>query len=792
MNSISIRALLIACVSFSQAFAATSLQRVRGYNHSFQNPANPWFNETHVAALKADGANLLRIHLFYDDAWGPFTTVWPQMRSVTVNMVQACKNQGVKAVVCFGFGPWETNGIAYGSPEMWARADLNSTYTQLWHEMVTDLAPVKDAVWGYDLLNEPHNSNWTLAPSQWRQLAIDMINAIHSVDPNAWCIYDVGPDPYYAAFIASPPQPLQTLPLTRVIYNTHMYRPHNFTHEDTSVSSPGTGTHRYPGTSSDYTDLRFTTTASKANLQTYLQVLRTFQTNYNVPIFIGEFSASAGAQLPDSATWLTDVISIFEQWNWSWDYHAFMDANCWNLDMFDTQRQSAVFNGFANNNPTDTDIVNEDAGRIPAVPSGLSATAASASQINLSWASSTGANSYNVKRATVSGGPYTTIASGVTSTSYNDAGRASGTTYYYVVSAVNGMGESANSAQASATTPNLNISVPNFGFETPVTSTFVYNPSGGSWTFSGHSGISANNSGFTSGNPNAPQGVQVAFLQTTCSVSQVVSGFTVGTVYRVVFAAAQRKFGTVGQTWNVAINGSLIGSFAPPLSATNYVDYAATFTASATSHTLTFNGTDLNGGDNTVFIDNVRITPWVPSPWNSVDIGSVSAAGSASYSSGTFTIAGSGGDIWGTADAFHFVYQTASGDCTIQARVTGVQNTDPWAKAGVMIRESLNANSTHGSCFVTPGAGVSFQCRTSTGASSSSMTVSGLSAPYWVRVQRVGSTFTASRSADGSSWTTIGSTNITMGSTIYIGLPVTSHLSGTLCTATIDNVTATP
>ena len=88
----------------------------------------------------------------------------------------------------------------------------------------------------------------------------------------------------------------------------------------------------------------------------------------------------------------------------------------------------------------------------PPAPTGLTATAASSSQINLSWAASSGATSYNVKRATVSGGPYTTIATGVTGTTYNDTGLAASTTYYYVVSAVNTGGESPNSAQASATT----------------------------------------------------------------------------------------------------------------------------------------------------------------------------------------------------------------------------------------------------------------------------------------------------------------------------------------------------
>ncbi len=91
-------------------------------------------------------------------------------------------------------------------------------------------------------------------------------------------------------------------------------------------------------------------------------------------------------------------------------------------------------------------------GNPPPVPTGLAATAVSSSQINLSWNSSSGATSYNVKRSTTSGGPYTTIATGVTPTSYSDTGLSAGTTYYYVVSAVNGNGESANSTQASAIT----------------------------------------------------------------------------------------------------------------------------------------------------------------------------------------------------------------------------------------------------------------------------------------------------------------------------------------------------
>ena len=87
---------------------------------------------------------------------------------------------------------------------------------------------------------------------------------------------------------------------------------------------------------------------------------------------------------------------------------------------------------------------------IPAAPASLIATALPGNQIALSWPASAGATSYTVRRATVSGGPYTTITSLVTSTNYTDTGLTAGTNYFYVVSAANAGGDGTNSPQASA------------------------------------------------------------------------------------------------------------------------------------------------------------------------------------------------------------------------------------------------------------------------------------------------------------------------------------------------------
>jgi hypothetical protein len=182
----------------------------------------------------------------------------------------------------------------------------------------------------------------------------------------------------------------------------------------------------------------------------------------------------------------------------------------------------------------------------------------------------------------------------------------------------------------------------------------------------------------------------------------------------------------------------------------------------------------------------------IPKPWTSQDIGAVAAAGSSSYSVGNWTVNGSGADIWNGADEFRFVHQPASGDCEIIARVTGVQNTDLWAKAGVMIRESLTAGSRHAYMALTSGNGLAFQRRVATGGVSTHTSGGAGAAPYWVRVTRVGNVFTGYRSTDGITWITVGSETIAMAAGTYVGLAVTSHLDGTINSSTFDNVSAAP
>ncbi len=178
-----------------------------------------------------------------------------------------------------------------------------------------------------------------------------------------------------------------------------------------------------------------------------------------------------------------------------------------------------------------------------------------------------------------------------------------------------------------------------------------------------------------------------------------------------------------------------------------------------------------------------------PGFWNDADIGSVGVAGGSALSGTNFTVLGSGGDIWGTADGFHFLYQTNNGDGTITARVASQTAADIWSKAGVMVRETTAAGSREVMMCVSASQGVSFQNRATTGGTSFNNAVGGLGAPYWVRLTRSGTTFTAQYSPNGTSWTTLGSSNITGFATSALwGLAVTAHNNALASAATFDSV----
>jgi hypothetical protein len=167
---------------------------------------------------------------------------------------------------------------------------------------------------------------------------------------------------------------------------------------------------------------------------------------------------------------------------------------------------------------------------------------------------------------------------------------------------------------------------------------------------------------------------------------------------------------------------------------------------------------------------------------------------------GTYTITATGADIAGTADQFHYAFVTLNGVGTIEARVLSVANTDQWAKAGVMIRETLDAGSKFAAVYITPGMGCRFQMRSDTDVAVTSDTSIAtaeqiaITAPYWVKLERgVAGNFKAYYSSNGTTWQAMAwnPQNISMTSNVYIGLALTAHNASATCQAQYSNVRMT-
>jgi Fibronectin type III domain len=235
-------------------------------------------------------------------------------------------------------------------------------------------------------------------------------------------------------------------------------------------------------------------------------------------------------------------------------------------------------------------------------------------------------------------------------------------------------------------------------------------------------------------------------------------------------------------SYNVYYQGSQI---ATGLTTSNYSD---TGLLPDTHYCYTVTAVDTSGNESLPSVEVCTTTLGVQ-PWINSDIGNPGQTGSAFESGGIFTIEGGGRDIWETSDGFHFVYWQFSGDGEAVARVLSLEDTDNWAKAGVMIRETLNDASAHAMTVITVGNGVAFQRRVTTGGNSFHTSGGSASVPVWVRIVRSGDSFSSYSSANGVNWSQIGSpVTIPMPNDVYIGLAVTAHNDGTLCTAEFDNV----
>jgi len=259
-----------------------------------------------------------------------------------------------------------------------------------------------------------------------------------------------------------------------------------------------------------------------------------------------------------------------------------------------------------------------------------------------------------------------------------------------------------------------------------------------------------------------------------------------------------RVFDTWIDGWGINENGATVGYESP-----SFVDgehFVETTIVNSGSQSMPyFFDNSVGNSEATLALSSLR-------NWAEKGIGSLTLwfrgnpAGFVEDPAGTYTINASGVDIWGTSDEFRYIYKQLSGAGSIIARVESVEDTDPWAKAGVMIRQTLDPGSKFAAVYITPGNGCRFQARLTTSVDATSDTdivtteQTAITSPYWVRIDRDASNnFNGYYSSDGVNWVEMSwnPQNTAMPVDVYIGLAVTSHNSGVTCTSVISNVQTT-
>jgi hypothetical protein len=199
----------------------------------------------------------------------------------------------------------------------------------------------------------------------------------------------------------------------------------------------------------------------------------------------------------------------------------------------------------------------------------------------------------------------------------------------------------------------------------------------------------------------------------------------------------------------------------------------------------------------TATLDHFAWTPYSTQTLVDADVGITTAAqaGSRSELGSSETIVAGGSDIYNSADQFHYAFTNRTGDVVVTARVTSLGATDPWAKAGLMIRSSSAGGASNAMIEVTASQGAQFQYRSTANQATSKVTVTGNAAPKWLRLTRSGNTFKGEMAnASSGPWTQVGSTVTINGfaAKALIGLAVTSHNVNSKTTATFTDVTFAP
>ena len=229
-------------------------------------------------------------------------------------LLPVCERLGIRVLIDLHTPPDGRDDA--NNCRMFVEPSKQEQFVAVWDRIARRYKDQK-AVWGYDLVNEPVEGVKADQCLDWRSLALKTAKLVRSIDAERAIIIE--PAPWGSPSALDWFEPIDA---PRVVYSVHMYMPHEFTHQ--GVHGGPTGI-EYPGTINGQ---RW----DKEQLRKALAPVVSFQRDYNVNIYLGEFSAIRWAPGDSARRYLSDCIELFEEYGWDWAYHAFREWDGWSVE----------------------------------------------------------------------------------------------------------------------------------------------------------------------------------------------------------------------------------------------------------------------------------------------------------------------------------------------------------------------------------------------------------------------------------------------------------------------------
>jgi hypothetical protein len=292
-----------------------------------------------IADMRSWGANVFRLQInpvgcakkLKKTIWEG----WPEVLDSIDRIVADAGEQGMKVIVDLHLPPIQeiVEKRQFDKAELWKHPELETGFLRFWTDVARRLKPRAGHIWGYDLYNEPlDRSQLPWPPREWWPLAAKIIQAVREIDRDVWFIYEPGPGGMSRGF-----QGLEPLPDTRVIYSVHDYYPGAFTHQ--GISNVGGFDQTDVGRirKVNYPPVSEGATLDRTEWRRRIAPVVEFRKKWRVPLYVGEFSVIRWAPKEDAVRWLKEAVACYEEFGWSWTYHAFREFHGWSLEHDETR-----------------------------------------------------------------------------------------------------------------------------------------------------------------------------------------------------------------------------------------------------------------------------------------------------------------------------------------------------------------------------------------------------------------------------------------------------------------------